>query len=138
VMRLDHIVLWVDDPLKSVEFFVEVVGLIAIRADEFRANKVLFPSVRVSDDSIIDLMPKAAAPVLDALPGAKGTAGHAVNHVCFAMSKAEFEALAARLAAHGTPPGRLMESSFGARGMAPKAFYFKDLDGNVLEARYYE
>jgi hypothetical protein len=30
-----------------------------------------------------------------------------------------------------------MERQLGARGVAPKAFYFKDLDGNVLEARYY-
>lgn len=54
------------------------------------------------------------------------------------MTKAELEALAARLEARGTPAGRHMENQFGARGMAPKAFYFKDLDGNVIEARYYD
>lgn len=137
-MRLDHIVLWVDDPLKSVAFYVDVVGLTAVRVAEFEAKQVLFPSVRVSDDTIIDLFPRAAVPMIEAIPGAKGTAGHKVNHVCLAMSKAYFEALAARLEAHGTPPGRLMENQFGARGLAPRAFYFKDPDGNVLEARYYE
>jgi hypothetical protein len=28
-------------------------------------------------------------------------------------------------------------SAFGARGIAPRTFYFTDLDGNVLEARHY-
>jgi hypothetical protein len=30
-----------------------------------------------------------------------------------------------------------MQQSFGARGLAPEAFYFKDPDNNVIEARYY-
>ena len=137
-MRLDHIALWVEDPLKSVAFYVDVVGLTAVRVAEFEAKQVLFPSVRICDDSLIDLVPLAAVPMIDAIPGARGTAGHKVNHVCLAITKADFDALAARLEARGTPGGRHMENQFGARGMAPKAFYFKDLDGNVLEARYYE
>jgi glyoxylase I family protein len=134
-MRLDHIALWVDDPLKSVAFFVEVVGLTAVHVDEYRDKQVLYPSVRVSEDSLIDLVPKSAVPMIEAMPGARGTAGHIVNHVCLAMTKAEFDALAARL---GARAGRHLENQHGARGLAPKAFYFKDLDGNVLEARYYE
>ena len=31
----------------------------------------------------------------------------------------------------------MMEQSFGARGLATRAFYFRDPDGNVVEARYY-
>ena len=137
-MRLDHIAIWVEDPLASVAFYVDVVGLEAVRVDEFTAKKCLFPSVRISGDSLIDLVPMAAVPMIESIPGAKGTAGHKVNHVCLAMTKAELEALAARLEARGTSPGRHMENQFGARGLAPKAFYFKDLDGNVIEARYYE
>ena len=133
-MQLDHIAIWVDDPLKSVAFFVDVVGLTAVRVDEFRAGTILFPSVRISETALLDLVPKSAVPKIEAIPGAKGTAGHPVNHICLAMSEAEYDALAVRL---GSRAGRHMQNQFGAAGFAPKAFYFKDLDGNVFEARYY-
>lgn len=141
-MQLDHLVLWVDDPLRSVEFFHRVVGFTPVRADEFRDGKVPFPSVRISENTILDLMPKAAAPMLDGVAAslqesAATSAGHPVNHVCIAMSKDEFEALRGRLEQHGAPVGAAMQQSFGARGLAPHTFYFADLDGNVLEARYY-
>lgn len=137
-MRLDHVVLWVEDPLRSLEFFEQVVGLTPVRAQEYRDKQTLFPSVRISDDTIIDLIPKSAVPMINAIPGAAGTAGYPTNHVCLSMSQSELEALATRLEANGTPAGRPMEKSFGARGYAPRAFYFRDPDGNVLEARYYD
>jgi glyoxylase I family protein len=133
-MRLDHLVLWVEDPIKTVEWFETVVGLPSVRLDEFKAKKVMFPSVRVSDDTIIDVMPRSAAPIVNAIPGASGTAGHPTNHICLAMTEAEYHALAARL---GDRAGRFMENQYGARGLAPKAFYFRDPDGNIFEARYY-
>jgi glyoxylase I family protein len=137
-MRLDHVVLWVEDPIRSIEFFEKVVGLTAVRVQEFRDGKVMFPSVRVCEDTIIDLVPKAAVAKIEAIPGAAGTAGHITNHLCLAMTKDEYEGLAKRLEEHGTRPGRHMEQQTGARGVAPRAFYFKDPDGNVIEARYYE
>ena len=136
-MHLDHIVLWVEDPLRSVEFFEQAVGLAPMRVDEYRAKQVMYPSVRVNDSTIIDLLPRSAAPQVNAIPGAAGTAGHLTNHVCLAMSEPEFGELQARLTARGIAFGRFMENQFGARGSAPKAFYFRDPDGNVLEARYY-
>ncbi len=135
-MRLDHVVVWVEDPVRSVEFFVEVVGLEPVRLEEFRAKKCMFPSVRVSEDTIIDVMPRAAAATVDKIPGAAGTAGHRVNHVCLAMTRAEYDALAARLDARGVHR-HPMDNNFGARGVA-KTFYFTDLDGNVFEARHYD
>src|SRR3954471_21679421 len=136
-MRVDHLVLWVEDPLRTVSFFEQVVGLAPVRLEEFKAKQVTFPSVRVSDDTVIDIFPKSAAPMIDAIPGAKGTAGHPTNHICLAMSEPEYVALAKRLEENGTPAGRNMENQYGARGLAPKAFYFRDPDGNILEARYY-
>jgi catechol 2,3-dioxygenase-like lactoylglutathione lyase family enzyme len=134
---IDHIVVWVEDPLRSLDFYQRVVGLPGVRAEEFREEKVPFPSVRVSTDSIIDLMMRSAAPAVDAITGDGGSAGHPVNHVCLAMSQGEFEALRGRLAENGVNTSATMEQSFGARGVAPHAFYFQDPDGNVIEARYY-
>jgi catechol 2,3-dioxygenase-like lactoylglutathione lyase family enzyme len=129
---LDHVVVWVEDPLRSVEFFEQVVGFAGVRVAEFRAGEVPFPSVRVSDETIVDLMPRSFAPKVG-----EG-AGYPVNHVCFAMSEGEFTALRERLVQHGHAPTGEMQRSFGARGHAPHAYYFRDPDGNVFEARYYE
>jgi glyoxylase I family protein len=137
VPSLDHVVLWTEDPLAAVEFYEHVVGLAPVRVEEFRAGRAPFPSVRVSHESIIDLMARVAAPVLDAMAGGEASAGHRVNHVCLSMSEAEYGALQGRLTAHGVAMSTTMEQSFGAQGLAPKAFYFRDPDGNVLEARYY-
>lgn len=135
---LDHVVLWTDDPVKSAEFYERVLGLPAVRLDEFRAGRAPFPSIRVSPHSLIDLMARAAAPVVDAMAGAEASAGHPVNHVCLAMSRRDYEDLRARLAANGVATSTPMEQSFGAQGLAPQAVYFRDPDGNVIEARYYE
>jgi catechol 2,3-dioxygenase-like lactoylglutathione lyase family enzyme len=99
--KLNHVVLWVSDPLRSLEFFERVVGLMPVRADEFRAGKAPFPSVRVSTDSIIDLMNRAAAPMMDSMVGIPGTSGNPVNHVCIAISRDDVEALRKRLADNG-------------------------------------
>lgn len=82
-------------------------------------------------------MPKRAAAMLSALPGASESAGDRVNHVCLALSQADFAALRARLEAAGVVVPFTMKDSFGAQGQAPEAFYFADPDGNVLGARYY-
>jgi glyoxylase I family protein len=142
IVSLDHVVLWVEDPLRSVAFYEGVVGLAGVRVDEFRAGKAPFPSVRISEGAILDLMAKRMAPMLNAMASAKApvtasSAGHPVNHVCLAMSEAEYTALRARLTAHGIDTSAQMTGSFGARGFAPQAYYFHDPDGNVLEARYY-
>jgi catechol 2,3-dioxygenase-like lactoylglutathione lyase family enzyme len=136
-LRIDHVVLWVADPIAAVEFYQRVLLLEGVRVDEFRAGKVPFPSVRVSRDALIDLMPKSSAPKLNAIPGAAGSAGNPVNHVCLAMDQAAYTALRARVDALGLAAPITMKDSFGARGHAPEAFYFRDPDGNVLEARYY-
>jgi catechol 2,3-dioxygenase-like lactoylglutathione lyase family enzyme len=134
---LDHVVLWTDDPLRAVAFYTDVLGFEPVRVDEFREGRAPFPSVRISERTILDLMARVAAPVVDAMAGADASAGHPVNHVCFAMPERDFETLRQRLDGAGIAISSMMEQSFGAQGLAPRAFYFRDPDGNVLEARYY-
>lgn len=136
-VRLDHVVLWVTDPVAAARFYQESVGLEPVRVGEFAAGRVSFPSVRVNEETILDLAPYGLAPRMDMLPGSADSAGHPVNHVCLSLSPAGFDALRARLAAHGVPMTDVGHGSFGARGSATGTFYFRDPDGNVIEARHY-
>lgn len=137
-MRLDHVVLWTSDPRVSMDFYSRVVGLEPVRFGEFEAGEAPFPSVRVCEDSIIDLLPVDGVASAESLTRIPGSAGHRVNHVCLALSKAEYDALDRRLQAEGVDTGARLNNSYGARGWAPQGYYFADPDGNVIEARYYE
>lgn len=136
--RLDHVVLWTSDPRAAMDFYTRVVGLAPVRFAEFEAGDAPFPSVRVCEDSIIDLLPLANAAGTEAMTRAEGSAGHPVNHVCLALSRSEYDALDQRLQAEGLDTGARLSPTFGARGWAPQGYYFTDPDGNVIEARYYE
>ncbi|MEY8014004.1 VOC family protein [Mycobacterium servetii] len=137
-MRLDHVVLWTSDPRVAMDFYSRVVGLEPVRFDEFEAGDAPFPSVRVCEDSIIDLLPVDNVAATESLTRVAGSAGHRVNHVCLAMSKSEYDALDRRLQAEGVDTGARLDNSYGARGWTPQGYYFADPDGNVVEARYYE
>lgn len=139
-MEIDHIVLWVEDAKRAVDFYTNVVGLRGVRVDEFFAGTAPFPSVRVSDSSILDLMPAMVAQFAAQFTGeTKPTAaGKPINHVCLAMTHEELGALTARLAAADVKTFRMGETSFGARGSSKHWIYFQDPDGNMLEARCYE
>ncbi|CAL9320842.1 VOC family protein [Streptomyces olindensis] len=136
--RLDHVVLWVRDPLAAADFYEKAVGLEALRLTEFAAGEVPFPSVRVNDATILDLMPLTFAARMTMLPGAADSAGHPVNHVCLSLPRGDFDALLGRLEERSVPVSDLSYDSFGARGKATRSFYFRDPDGNVFEARHYD
>lgn len=121
-----------------MDFYTKVVGLAPVRFAEFEAGEAPFPSVRVSEDSIIDLMPIENADGTASMTRVDGSGGYPVNHVCLAMSKAEYDALDRRLQAAGVDTGARLNHTYGARGWAPQGYYFPDPDGNVVEARYYE
>ena len=81
-MNIDHIVLWVSDQKRSLDFYVNVVGLDPVRAQEFAEGGAGFPSVRVSKTAIIDLMDNSKAPsVRKFTGGTDGAGGALVNHV---------------------------------------------------------
>jgi glyoxylase I family protein len=139
-IHVDHVVLWVDDAKRALRFYVDVVGLPPVRGEEFLAGTAPFPSVRVSEVSILDLVPAEGAALVRAFTGEgmPTAAGKPMNHLCLAMDRAELEALAARLASANVSMHKVGERSFGARGSSAHWFYFQDPDGNVVEARHYE
>jgi glyoxylase I family protein len=80
-----------------MNFYSRVIGLTPVRFSEFEAGEAPFPSVRVCEDSIIDLIPPDNAAGTESMTKVGGSAGHPVNHVCLALSKAEYDALDGRL-----------------------------------------
>ncbi|MFI8303430.1 VOC family protein [Streptomyces sp. NPDC085927] len=136
--RLDHIVLWVRDPIAAAGFYEKAVGLEPVRLTDFSVGEVPFPSVRVNEETILDLMPFAMAERMTMLPGAAEASGHPVNHVCLSLPADGFTALRSRLEEQSVPMTDLSHDSFGARGLARRSFYFRDPDGNVFEARHYD
>jgi len=139
-MELDHVVLWVSEPEASLVFYTDIVGLTGVRVEEFRAGTAPFVSVRISDGSILDLMPQLAAPMVRAMTGERIAtgAGQAINHLCLSMTLVEWNALRQRLEAANVHVQTAPTPSFGARGVTTHWFYFQDPDGNVIEARAYE
>ncbi|MDT5119092.1 MAG: glyoxylase family protein [Mycobacterium sp.] len=119
--RLDHIVLWTTNPQASMDFYTKVIGLTPVRFDEFEAGQAPFPSVRVCEDSIIDLVPIADIGATESLTKVEGSAGHPVNHVCLALSESEYNALdrpaAGGRRGHQRPPEpQLRSPGVGAAG----------------------
>lgn len=135
--RLDHVVLWVRDPVAAADFYEKVLGLEPLRVAEFTEGTLSFPSVRLNEETIFDLAPLTLAERMSVVPDADKSAGHPVNHVCLALSETGFEALRARLEERGTPVSDISENAFGARGKALRSFYFRDPDANIFEARHY-
>ncbi|MFI8087668.1 VOC family protein [Streptomyces sp. NPDC086080] len=136
--RLDHIVLWVRDPIAAAGFYDKAVGLEPVRLTEYSAGEAPFPSVRVNEETILDLMPLTMAERMTMLPGAAESSGHPVNHVCLSLPADRFDALRSRLEEQSVQVTDLSYDSFGARGQARRSFYFRDPDGNVFEARHYD
>ncbi|GGV67340.1 VOC family protein [Streptomyces griseoloalbus] len=136
--RLDHVVLWVRDPIAAAGFYEKAVGLEPVRLTDFSVGEAPFPSVRVNQETILDLMPVARADRMTMLPGAAESSGHPVNHVCLSLPADDFDALRSRLEERSVPVTDLSHDSFGARGPAKRSFYFRDPDGNVFEARHYD
>jgi len=121
VVGLDHVVLNVSDVERALAFYLGALGLEPVRVDAWRRQEALFPSVRVDDTTIIDLV---------ALP----RTGENVDHVCVVVEKTDFAALrrSGRFEVVDGPDRR-----FGAQGDGT-SLYVRDPDGNVVELRYYE
>jgi 8-oxo-dGTP pyrophosphatase MutT (NUDIX family) len=120
VTGFDHLVLLVADVERSLAWYCGLLGLAEVRVAEWRQGLVPFPSVRVDDGTIIDLV---AGP----------TAGANVDHICLVVAPTDLDALAAGNTFEVVEgPG----TRFGARGQG-RSLYVKDPDGNTVELRHY-
>ena len=139
-LQLDHVVLWVADVPRALAFYVDVVGLPGVRTEELAAGTAPFPSVRIGEGTILDLVSTLGVEPTRSFSGERKPtgAGLPINHLCLAMDAEELEALATRLASAGVSTHRVGERNFGARGWSTEWFYFQDPDGNMIEARHYE
>jgi extradiol dioxygenase family protein len=130
---MDHIVINVEDDEKMIEFYSHTLMLQGERLEEYRAGIVPFPSVRLNADTIIDLFPKK----LWEQSGQSGQGHVNMNHFCVALSKSDWEQLLKRLQTRkvGIEVGPVPR--WGAHGTGT-SIYFRDPEGNLIEARYYE
>jgi catechol 2,3-dioxygenase-like lactoylglutathione lyase family enzyme len=129
---MDHIVLNVEDEQRMIAFYSEVLRWTPERLEEYRAGDVPFPSLRINADTVIDLFPKKLWST--ETPPGQGRVN--LNHFCIALSKEAWEELTERLRSHDVEIEDGPASRWGAHGIGT-SIYFRDPEGNLVEARYY-
>ncbi|PXF41323.1 Glyoxalase domain-containing protein RDO1 [Gracilariopsis chorda] len=122
---LDHIALDCKDVDKMLSFYCDVVQFAPVQVDEFRKGQVPFPSVRVSE-----------ATILDFFPNKQQTGLSGAGHFCFNIPKSEFPGLKSRFEQAGLQVADPVSRS-GARGTG-FSIYITDPENNMVEFRYYE
>jgi catechol 2,3-dioxygenase-like lactoylglutathione lyase family enzyme len=123
IVGFDHLVLRCANVERSLGWYSDVLGLTPVRVAEWRAGQAPFPSVRVSADTIIDLVPST------------GTIGERnVDHLCLVADRGTVDAIAADRATFEVVDGPGVR--FGARGNG-WSIYVLDPDENVVEIRSY-
>ncbi len=139
-MDIDHIVLWVDNAERSLEFYMKILGLEAVRLNEFHSGHAKFPSVRINGRTILDIMERDdLLPLVKKFTGSSNDAGGLpINHVCLSVSGDEYTSICKRLTDNGIQIQSGGENAFGAQGHAVSSSYLNDPDGNVIEIRYYK
>ncbi|MFB7378033.1 VOC family protein [Kitasatospora purpeofusca] len=120
VKAFDHLVLNVRDIERSLAFYGGLLGLEPVRVEEWRAGKVSFPSLRVTPETIIDLMSRP-----------RGESN--VDHICLTVDPLDWQQVidAGIFKVLEGPVPR-----YGARGSAT-SIYVQDPDGNTVELRWY-
>jgi catechol 2,3-dioxygenase-like lactoylglutathione lyase family enzyme len=129
IVEIDHIVIRCKDVERQLKFYVDILGLEPYRLEEFRAGKVMFPSVRVHDGMIIDLFPRPnEEPV--------GDGPRNLDHYCLTIAPTDLNKVAAALEEQGVTVEGEPKNRSGARGDGC-SMYVRDFEGNRVELRYY-
>jgi catechol 2,3-dioxygenase-like lactoylglutathione lyase family enzyme len=127
ITALDHIVLNVSDVERSLAFYEGVLGLSAERVEAWRRGELRFPSVRINESTIIDLVQAPAEP---------GERRLNLAHFCLVTEDEDLEATARELSSAGVAVEVGPAVRSGARGNA-LSIYFRDPDDNLIELRTY-
>jgi len=120
VSEFDHLVLVCADVERTLAWYTDVLGLTPVRVEQWRQGEVPFPSVRISDATIIDLV--------------RGEPSDGrLDHLCLVVEPTDLAelALSPALDVIDGPATR-----FGARGNGT-SLYVRDPDGAVVELRHY-
>jgi catechol 2,3-dioxygenase-like lactoylglutathione lyase family enzyme len=125
---MDHIVLNVRDVERSLDFYTRVLGLPPERVESWRAGQIGFPSVRINENTIIDLMA-----FRDGAPSEVGAPN--VNHFCL-YTDGPLDPCVEELGREGIAIEIGPRMRWGARGNA-LSIYFRDPDNNQIEIRSY-
>ncbi|WP_392750267.1 VOC family protein [Streptomyces sp. LN590] len=120
VKAFDHLVLNVADVERSLDFYTNLLGLEPMRVAEWRAGKIPFPSVRITPETIIDLV-----------AGPRGESN--VDHLCLTVHPVDWDEVI-KSGTFTVLEGPVQR--FGARGTAT-SIYIQDPDTNTLELRWY-
>lgn len=123
VLALDHFVLVVSDVERTLDWYVQHAGLAPVRIEEWRRGEVPFPSLRVDEATIVDVIPGR--------DDGSTERGH-LDHICFVVSEADRLALVADSGLEIVDQG----TRFGARGLG-ESIYVRDPDGLLVEFRSY-
>ena len=127
IIALDHIVLNVADVERSLAFYEGVLGLPAERVEAWRRGELRFPSVRVNEATIVDLVHA---------PAEAGQRQLNLAHFCLVTDAEDLDAVARELTAQGVNIEVGPATRSGARGNA-LSIYFRDPDDNLIELRTY-
>ena len=127
IVEMDHIVLNVRDVEQSLAFYTSALSLKGERLDEYRSGKVGFPSVRINDHTIIDLVQAGAI---------EANVTRNLNHFCLVSESTDLVKLADELRKDGVVVVQEPVSRWGARGQAT-SIYIQDPDANEIEIRCY-
>jgi len=127
----DHLVLRCADVETTLAWYVERLGLVPVRVDEWRAGTAPFPSLRIDAGTLIDLVPWSAADAGRAASD-RPTDGR-LNHICLVTDRDGLDRVLV------DPSFTILDGPgerFGARGVA-MSVYVADPDGLVVELRAY-
>ena len=124
VIGFDHLVINTRNVDRAIEFYRDVLGLEILREEEYRAGKVGFVSVRITDETIIDVRPHASDE-----PFVKN-----VDHICVRLAPTDLNRVIEELQARGFETQNEINTRWGAQGYG-ESLYISDPEGQTIELK---